>query len=462
MKITVLSGSPKGDLSVTFQYVRFIMKKNPDHEWVVHHVGRHIGRLAKDRDAFAAIMDDVSGSDAVLWATPVYVALVPSQLKRFVERVSAGKNRRPFAGKYAGVITTSIHFYDHTAHNYLRAVSEDLEMHFAGSFSPDMYDLMKSEEQQRLLQYAELFLNAAASRPPVPKAFAPLPRPGFDYEASQVSSDSRKTGLQGSTVVVIRDDNEPGTNLDAMVRRFTDSFAEPVPVYCLDEIHITGGCLGCCQCGIDYRCVYTGKDAFIDFYRDTVMAADVVVLAGTVVDRYLSWKWKQYFDRRFFNTHTPTLINKQLGYLVSGPLAAVPNLRQIMEASAEWEQANLVDIVTDECADSSLLDERISAFARNLMECAAARYVRPRTFLGVGGMKVFRDDVWGRLRFVFQADHAWYEANGVYDFPQYDEKTIEINNAMMQAMEDPDTRESIRKMIKTKMVEPHQHIVETR
>ena len=462
MKITVISGSPKGELSVTFQYVRFIMKKNPDHEWGVHHVGRNIGRLAKDRDAFAAIMDDVSGSDAVLWATPVYVALVPSQLKRFVEMVFAGENRAAFAGKYAGVITTSIHFYDHTAHNYLRAISEDLEMHFAGSFSPDMYDLMKSEEQQRLLQYAELFLSAAANRPPVPKAFAPLARSGFAYEASPVPSDSRKTGIQGLKVVVIRDDNEPGTNLDAMVRRFTDTFAEVIPVYCLDEMHISGGCLGCCQCGLDYRCVYTGKDAFIDFYRDTVMAADVVVLAGTVVDRYLSWKWKQYFDRRFFNTHTPTLINKQMGYLVSGPLRELPNLRQIMEASAEWEQANLVDIVTDECADSLLLDERITAFADNLMACAAARYVRPRTFLGVGGMKVFRDDVWGRLRFVFQADHAWYEANGVYDFPQYDEKTIKINKSMIQAMEDPDTRESIRKMIKSKMVEPHQHIVETR
>ena len=34
--------------------------------------------------------------------------------------------------------------------------------------------------------------------------------------------------------------------------------------------------------------------------------------------------------------------------------------------------------------------------------------------------------------------------------------------AMMKATADPETREVIRKMIKTKMVEPHQHIVETK
>jgi len=32
MKITVLNGSPKGNLSVTMQYVSFIQKKFPHHE----------------------------------------------------------------------------------------------------------------------------------------------------------------------------------------------------------------------------------------------------------------------------------------------------------------------------------------------------------------------------------------------------------------------------------------------
>ncbi|MGD9212570.1 MAG: hypothetical protein PVI90_17435, partial [Desulfobacteraceae bacterium] len=35
-----------------------------------------------------------------------------------------------------------------------------------------------------------------------------------------------------------------------------------------------------------------------------------------------------------------------------------------------------------------------------------------------GGHKIFRDDIWGRLRMIWQADHRYFKANGKYDFPQ--------------------------------------------
>ena len=44
MKIIVLNGSPKGDISVTMQYVRFIQKKFPQHEL------RRLGLLGIGRD----------------------------------------------------------------------------------------------------------------------------------------------------------------------------------------------------------------------------------------------------------------------------------------------------------------------------------------------------------------------------------------------------------------------------
>ena len=45
-------------------------------------------------------------------------------------------------------------------------------------------------------------------------------------------------------------------------------------------------------------------------------------------------------------------------------------------------------------------------------------YIKPRTFLGVAGMKIFRDDIWSELRVVFRADHRAYKSLGYYDFPQ--------------------------------------------
>ena len=40
MQISVISGSPKGEKSVTFQYVRFLEQAFPDHTFTVVHAGR--------------------------------------------------------------------------------------------------------------------------------------------------------------------------------------------------------------------------------------------------------------------------------------------------------------------------------------------------------------------------------------------------------------------------------------
>ncbi|RPI95604.1 MAG: flavodoxin family protein, partial [Spirochaetales bacterium] len=181
MKITVLCGSPKGELSVTLQYVNFIRKKFPEHEFAVHHIGQTIKRIEKDTDFFNSIIDGIRGSEAVLWAVPLYVLLVPSQCKRFIELVWERGEEGAFAGKYAGVVTTSIHFFDHTALNYLRAVSEDLGMKFAGAYSPDMFDIMKESERARLLTFAGEMLKAIESRRPVTREFAPLVIGDFSY-----------------------------------------------------------------------------------------------------------------------------------------------------------------------------------------------------------------------------------------------------------------------------------------
>ena len=457
MKISVLSGSPKGDLSVTLQYVNYIRKKFPAHEFGVHHIGRSINRIEKDRAYFDSIIDDVRTSDAVLWAVPLYVFLVPSQCKRFVELVWERGAEGAFAGKYAAVITTSIHFFDHTAHNYLRAVSEDLGMSFAGAFSPDMFDIMKEEERARLLLFAEETLETIEKRRPVTREFAPLTIGGFDYDPSPARGSVDPAGKK---VLVLADGAKKG-NLGAMIRRFAGSFAAGVEVADIAELDMRGGCLGCIKCGFDNICAYEGSDGYIDFYKEKVKKADMVVFCGEIRDRYLSARWKRFFDRGFFNTHMPMLSGKQMAFIISGPLRQIPNLREILTAFAEWQNANIVDFVTDEDADSRAIDAQLSALAERLVGAERRGYIRPAGFLGVGGMKIFRDDIWGRLRFVFQADHRYYEANGLYDFPQYDEKSIAMNKTMMDLTSNPEMKEKIRKTMRENMVAPLRHIVET-
>ena len=101
------------------------------------------------------------------------------------------------------------------------------------------------------------------------------------------------------------------------------------------------------------HCAYTGKDGYIEFYKSTVMTADVLIYAGRMVDRYLSSRWKMFFDRIFFNTHTPVLTGKQVAFVISGPFSQVPNLMEIFGGFFGFQGANIVGVVSDESGTSA-------------------------------------------------------------------------------------------------------------
>ena len=249
-------------------------------------------------------------------------------------------------------------------------------------------------------------------------------------------------------------------NLGRMTERFKAALGGQAEVVNLHDIDIKGGCLGCIQCGYDNTCVYSGKDGYIEFYNSKIRTADVLVFAGTIHDRYLSSLWKTFFDRAFFNTHIPSFIGKQLVFLISGPFSQLPNLHQIFEAKAEWQQANLVGIISDENTDSGQMDSMIQEIALRSINNAKSGYVQPPTFLGVGARKLFRDEIWGPLRFPFVADHQFYSKNGLYDFPQQDYATQARNLMMGLMIKVPSIRKKIySSMLMDKMTEPYKKLL---
>lgn len=458
MKITVLNGSPKGDLSATMQYVHFIQKKFPQHDLKIFNIAQQIKKIEKDEKAFQEIIDEVKSSQAVLWAFPLYVFLVSSQYKRFIELISEKGVKEAFQNRYTAVLTTSIHFFDHTAHNYMHAICDDLDMKYVGAFSADMYDLLKEKEREKLILFAGNFLEAIENRMLTSKSFGPLTHRKFDYIPG---NSEKKIDDKGKKIVILTDSEGDQTSLVRMIDRFKRSFSDPVEMINLYNLDIKGGCLGCIRCGHENICIYQDKDGFVEFYNSKLKTADVLIFAGTIKDRYLSSKWKQFFDRGFFNTHTPSLIGKQIGFIISGPLSQIPNLRQILEAYTEWQQANLVDVITDEHGDSAEIDALLQSFAERLIQLAGEGYIKPSTFLGVGAMKIFRDDVWGRLRFPFQADHRFYKKHGIYDFPQKDYKARITNRILILLTKIPSMKKEIyTHRIKAEMIKPFQKILE--
>jgi multimeric flavodoxin WrbA len=457
MKITVLNGSPKGKKSTTLHSVLYLQKRFPGPEWKIHHISQRIRGIEKDGGSFREILEDVRSSDGVVWCSPVYVTLVPSQYKRFIELVFERGGAGAFRGKAAAVLTTSVHFFDHTAVNYLNGICDDLEMRFAGAFSADMYDLLKRKERERLDGFGESFLRFVGRGLPAVRRHAPPAARTFVYEPGEGAG---KVDPGGKKVVLITDAREGDGNLKRMAERFAASFSEKIEVFNLYDLDIRGGCLGCCRCGPDGRCAYEGKDGYIDFYRNRVMTADIVVLAGTVRDRFLSWKWKQFLDRRFFRNHIPTLEGKQMGFIVSGPLSQIGNLREILEAYAQWERAGLAGWVTDEYGGSPEIDALLDALAERLVESAGKGYVAPRTFLGEGAAKLFRDEIWGRLRVVFQTDHRYYRKHRFYDFPQKRYRMRARNMFLMLLTRIPRVRKAFQEKMVDGMVAPHRKIIE--
>jgi hypothetical protein len=162
----------------------------------------------------------------------------------------------------------------------------------------------------------------------------------------------------------------------------------------------------------------------------------------------------EFFDRSFFNTHTPSLTGKQFVFLVSGPLSLLPELRETYEAWTELQRSHLVTFLSDEADDSAVLDRALDELAERTVRFAESSYMRPQTFLGVAGMKIFRDDIWSELKVVFRADHRAYKKMGFYDFPQYRIGHRLLMRLAWFATGLPGIRSRFPSMIRTQMIVP--------
>ncbi len=274
MKIVVLNGSPKGESSITLQYVNFIQKKFPQHEFKVFHIAKKIGKLEKDEKYFEAIIDEIRDSDGVLWAFGLWVLVVSAQYMRFIELISERSAKDAFKNKYTASLSTSIHYFDHIAHNYIRSVAEDLDMKYTDGLSLDLIDLRKEEERKNIIYFAEDFFNSMQHKYATSRLFEPLTYSKFDYQPSPAKNTVNPNDKK---IIVLKDGSNDNSNLEKMVNRFVQSFnpENNVEVVQLDDIDIKGGCLGCMRCGYDYNCQY--KDGFADFYNNQVRTSDIIV-----------------------------------------------------------------------------------------------------------------------------------------------------------------------------------------
>ena len=400
MKILVINGSPKGESSITVQTVKYWELLHAEHSFTYLNAGQEIRALEKDFSRARRLLEE---AELLLFSYPVYTFLAPSQLHRFISLLKkSGVNLR---GKRAAQVTTSKHFYDTTAQRYIRENCADMGLVYLDGLYADMDDLTEAQGQKQARQFFDRLLFLAAQPLPVPEAqkqaaycgkIALLPAETVEKKAGAIS--------------LVADMGPEDASLRAMTERFMAVCPYTVKLFNIRNYPFGGGCLGCFHCAKDGVCIY--KDGFSDMLRE-IQSAKAIVLAFSIKDHSMGSVFKTYDDRQFANGHRTVTEGIPFGYLVSGPLSAEENLRQVIEARAAVGGNPLMGIATDETDP----DGETDLLAASLAFAVENGYSAPRSFYGVGGMKIFRDLIY-TMRGLMRADHAFFKARGQYDFPQ--------------------------------------------
>ena len=464
--------------ALPLQTVLFIEKHFKKITFKYLHVGSGIHAMEK---SFAEAEDALRSADLLLFAYPVYTFLVPSQLHRFIELIK--EHGVDLSGKYATQLTTSKHFYDTTAHQFIEDNCDDLGLRYITGLSADMEDLLSKKGQTEALKFFryvcwnmkhglyEPARYAISSQDTVGAGSCSSGLPDPQDTAADPNSNELMSSLDtvndgspspevsakdtSKRIVVITDlpADGSGTALADMIDRFRESVSCTCDVVNIREFPFKGGCLGCFHCAADGTCIY--KDGFDSYLRNNIQSSDAIVYAYTIRDHSMGSRFKMFDDRQFCNGHRTVTMGKPVGYLVEGDLANEPNLITLMEARAQVGGNFLAGIAVSGID----MEREVNQLALRICYATDHAYNPPKNFYGVGGLKIFRDLIY-QMQGMMKEDHRFYKEHGFYDFPQKRKGTI-LGMYLVGAMM---SNKKLRRKLGNKMTEgmlmPYKKILE--
>lgn len=444
MRILVLNGSPKGENSTTVQTALYLQALHPEHTFVFLPVGQRIKRYEKD---FSPVRAALQEADLLLFCYPVYTFIAPYQLHRLIELIK--EDGVDLSGKFASQITTSKHFFDVTAHRYVEENCFDLGLKVVRGLSADMEDLLTPQGQEEARMFFDQMLFSCRQGILVTP---PARGPSRDRRVYQpvLAQTEKKTGKD---VVIVTNCGPEDKNLRGMIADFRAALPYTSRVVNLRDFPFSGGCLGCLRCSVTGTCVH--KDGFDAFLRREIQRADGFVYAFTIADHYTHSSFKCFDDRQFCNGHRTVTRGTPAAYLISGDYRYESNLRMILEGRCEVGGNYLCGVATDE-GDTTA---ELQALAEGLAFAMENRLARPANFYGVGGMKIFRDLIYV-MQGMMKADHKFYKAQGLYDFPQKKKKQVLQMKLVGGLLSLPGAQKTMLGQMNRFIIAPYQKVLE--
>jgi multimeric flavodoxin WrbA len=442
MNILIINGSPKGEYSITLQTSFYLEAKNPNHTFRILDVGRSIRSHERD---FSGAKEAIEWADALVFSYPVYTFIAPYQLHKFISLLKEAN--LDLSDKYATQITTSKHFYDVTAHKYVKENCSDLGLKFIDGLSADMEDLIsKNGKAEADAFFAYLLWCIENGVYDAPKAQKANSIPTLPEKFDEVAKTD-------ANVVIVTDCEGEGTPLWKMIESFRARLGKSSRVININEYPIKGGCLGCFGCAVSGECVY--NDGFDKFLREEIQTSDSIIYAFKITDHSMGTRFKMYDDRQFCNGHRTVTVGMPVGYLIEGEISKEENLRMILEARAGVGGNFLAGIASTE-ADP---DGEIENLVAKLNYALENKHTPPKNFWGVGGMKIFRDLIW-LMQGMMKADHKFYKKHKQYDFPQKKRGTMLKMYLVGMLLSSKKIRANMGNKMNEGMIAPYKKVVE--
>ncbi len=439
MKVLVLNGSPKGNYSCTVYTSLFLEKLNPSHTFTYLNIGQQIKKFEKDMSsALKAIKDN----DLIIFSYPVYTFIAPSQVHRFIELLK--ENNVDLSNKFVTQITTSKHFYDYTAHKYIEENMYDLNAKYIKGLSSDMDDLTKKEGQQDAINFLKFVEHSV-----IHNIYEVIPQKKNIENNCYLPSLKEVSKKENKEVVMVCDLKADDINLNNMIEDFKNYLPYKLKIVNIREFNFSGGCLGCFNCAGDGTCIY--KDGFDSYLRNEIQTADAIVIAFSIKDHSMGARFKMYDDRQFCNGHRTVTEGMPFAYVVNGDYQSEENLRLIVEGRSEVGHNYLAGVGYNK--------ETIIQTINKLEYAIENSYVQPRNFLGVGGMKIFRDLIYV-MRGLMKADHIYYKKHGVYDFPQKQKGRMLLMCLLGSLVRNKKIKTKMGNKMNEGMVQPYKKVLE--
>ena len=123
-------------------------------------------------------------------------------------------------------------------------------MRYVGSFSADIYSLLKESEREKLISFAEDYFEAIERRRITTRSFYPLLRHDYRYTSS---STVETVDTADKKIVMVTDVTANDGNLAMMIQFIKDTYSGNMEIVDLNKMNFAEGCIGCLSCGFDNR-----------------------------------------------------------------------------------------------------------------------------------------------------------------------------------------------------------------